>query len=167
MESGYREVQRLHPGWRIFIGASCFLGGAAPLAVQLATGEPVGNRASPLWVLALVFAVFGVAMPVFMVFCLRLVTEVLEDALYVRFIPLRTRRIPYASIVRCAPCDYRPIREFGGWGIRWGGRRNWAYTMRGNRGVRLELEGGQRLLVGSGAPEDLARAIERKRTTLP
>ena len=167
MEADYREVQKLHPGWRVFIGVSCFFGGAAPLVLQLISGEPVGNKASPMWVLVLIFAAFGVAMPAFMIFCLRLVVEAREDALYVRFIPLRTRRIPYASILRCEPCTYRPIREFGGWGIRWGGQRSWAYTMRGNRGVRLEFEGARRLLIGSQSPEELARAIEDWRTRLP
>lgn len=163
MEAGYREVQKLHPAWRILVGASCFAGGLAPLALHLASGE----RVPPLWVPLLGFVLVGVAMPALMAFLLRLEVEVRPDALYVRFLPLRTRKIPYASILRCEPCAYRPIRDYGGWGIRWGGPRNWAYTMRGNRGVRLHLEGGQRLLVGSQTPDDLARAIEERRTALP
>ncbi len=167
MTAGYREVQRLHPALRVLIGIGCFLSAGIPLAIQLSAGSPVGNNPLPTWALALIFAAFGVAMPLLMLVVLRLVVEVREDALYVRFVPLRTRRIPYASILRCEACAYRPIREFGGWGIRWGGRRNWAYTMRGNRGVRFEFEGGRRLLVGSEAPEELARAIEDRRTRLP
>jgi hypothetical protein len=162
MEAGYREVQKLSRGPLVLVAVAVLgaIGGA------LALGSLPGGSSPPAWfpllVLAAVLGLSGLLMVL-----LRLVVEARPDALYVRFIPLRTRRIPYASILRCEPCTYRPIRDFGGWGIRWGGPRNWAYTIRGNRGVRLHLEGGQRLLVGSQTPDDLARAIEERRTTLP
>jgi len=168
MASGYREVQRLHPALRVLIAVSCLAAGVAPLAAMLAMGGmPARGAPPPVWLVLVLFAVFGLAFPALMIHVMRLEVEVREDALYVRFVPLRTRRIPYSSILRCEACAYRPIRDYGGWGIRWGGRRNWAYTMRGDRGVRLTLDGGHRLLVGSQTPEDLARAIEEKRTRLP
>jgi hypothetical protein len=53
---------------------------------------------------------------------------------------------------------YRPIRDYGGWGIRYG-RGGKAYNVSGNRGVMLELSDGQKLLIGSQRPEELANAI--------
>ena len=53
---------------------------------------------------------------------------------------------------------YRPIRDYGGWGIRYG-RGGKAYNVSGNRGVMLELSDGQKLLIGSQKPDDLANAI--------
>ncbi len=90
---------------------------------------------------------------------LRLDVETREDALVVHFFPLRRRVVPYAAIRRCAAVTYRPIVEYGGWGIRWGGPRKWAYNVRGDRGVLLELADGGTLLVGSQRPGELARAI--------
>jgi hypothetical protein len=56
---------------------------------------------------------------------------------------------------------YRPFRDFGGWGIRAGRNGERALCARGDRGVRLELLDGTRLLIGSQTPEALATAIER------
>ena len=53
---------------------------------------------------------------------------------------------------------YSPLVEYGGWGIRgWG--KNVALNARGNRGVRLMLMDGRRVLVGSQRAEELAAAL--------
>ena len=77
----------------------------------------------------------------------------------VRFRPLTRRRVPHAALRSCEARTYRPILEYGGWGVRrgWGGGR--AYNVRGNRGVQLVLDDGTRILVGSQRPEELAAAI--------
>ncbi len=61
---------------------------------------------------------------------------------------------------------YRPIRQFGGWGIRGGrfqGEFTGVYSLRGNRGLLLSLTKetrfsffrARRLLLGSQEPEKL------------
>jgi len=87
------------------------------------------------------------------------VAEVRDDGLYIRFYPLTHQKIPFEHIVHCEVRTYNPIREFGGWGIRYG-KGGKAYNVSGNRGVQLDLVNGKRLLIGSGRPEELARAIE-------
>jgi len=59
-----------------------------------------------------------------LVYSLCLKTEVRADGIYLKMWPLHRsfRRIPWAKIERYEAKQYRPIREFGGWGIRWG---NW------------------------------------------
>jgi hypothetical protein len=37
--------------------------------------------------------------------------------------------------------------------------KGWAYNVRGNRGVQLELANGKRILIGSQRAEELAGAI--------
>ena len=59
--------------------------------------------------------------------------------------------------------SYRPIADYGGWGIRAGRDGERVLNARGNRGVRLELADGTRLLIGSQRPEELAETIERAR----
>jgi hypothetical protein len=93
-------------------------------------------------------------------YSLKLTTEVRLEGIYVRFFPLWVRQtIPFNQITRYEARRYRPILEYGGWGVRYGWRSK-AYNVRGNRGVQLELRDGQRLLIGSQRPEELARAIE-------
>jgi hypothetical protein len=91
-----------------------------------------------------------------------LVVEVRGDGLALDFWPLTRCRIAFRDIVRVEPCRYRPLREYGGWGVRRGPGGS-AYNVSGNRGVRLYLSDGTRLLIGSQRERDLAAAIEAER----
>jgi hypothetical protein len=97
---------------------------------------------------------------VVLVLLMRVVTEVSNSGLRVRLTPFPWKRFPLSEIGRAYVRTYRPILEYGGWGIRWGwsGR---AYNARGNRGLQLELTDGKRVLIGSQQPEELLAAIRR------
>ena len=91
----------------------------------------------------------------------KLETVVKRDGLFVRFYPfhLRQRKIPLEDVVNFRSVTYRPIWNYGGWGMRFarGGR---AYNVSGREGVRLEFNNGKHLLIGSQRSEELAAAIE-------
>lgn len=89
-------------------------------------------------------------------------TEIRDDGLHVQMFPLtRRHRFGWNEIRSCAARTYRPILEYGGWGVRWG-RSGKAYNVRGNRGVQLELANGRRLLIGSQRADELAAAISER-----
>jgi hypothetical protein len=92
--------------------------------------------------------------------------EVQGATLSYRFFPLQRKpRIVDLREIRAARAvTYRPIRDYGGWGIRLGAK-GWAYNVSGDRGVELEMTNGTLLLIGSQRPEDLAAAIESGRLT--
>ncbi len=71
--------------------------------------------------------------------------------------------VSISNVKSHAIVQYRPIADHGGWGIRAGRDGERVLTARGNRGVRLELTDGTRLLIGSQRPEELAETIERAR----
>jgi len=127
---------------------------------QLFLGRPWGNQ--PTGDTALI--VMGVATSLlclgilWLLWASELRVELRDDSLHVRFFPFLRRSIPYARILRAEACAYSPIAEYGGWGVRYG-RGGKAYNVSGNRGVRLEIEGGERLLIGSQRPEELARSL--------
>ena len=86
-----------------------------------------------------------------------------HDGLYIKFFPIHLsyRKIRWEEIKNYQARTYNPIREFGGWGIRWSwSLKRKAYNVSGNRGVQLELSNGKQVLVGSQRPEELAQAIE-------
>ena len=118
-----------------------------------------GDAATRALLPAVLPAILGVAVVWLFVSC-RLTVEVRSDGVHARFAPLhrRERVIPPGRIASHRACNYRPIREYGGWGVR-RGRGGWAYNVRGDRGVRLELTDGTHLLLGSARPEELDRAI--------
>jgi hypothetical protein len=78
----------------------------------------------------------------------------------IRFFPLATRTIERSAIGEIEARTYRPIREYGGWGLRFG-RRGRAYSISGDRGVELTLTDGRRVMIGSRRAEELAEAIRR------
>ncbi len=88
--------------------------------------------------------------------------EVFETHLAVRMFPLtRQHRFAWSELRRCDARTYRPILEYGGWGVRWS-RAGKAYNVYGNRGVQLEFLDGKRLLIGSQRAEELAEAIRAR-----
>ena len=100
---------------------------------------------------------------VFNLLCVR--TVVNETQLVVTFgfvFPLYRRRIVLSDIVSAVADIYEPIAEYGGWGIK-GLPGNSALNARGNRGVRLTLQNGRRLLIGSQRPERLEEVITAPR----
>jgi hypothetical protein len=97
------------------------------------------------------------------VFLLHMTTEVTPTHVRVWFgwIPTYRRIVPIDSVRSVEVVTYRPIRDYGFWGIRSGSDGERALIARGNRGVRLELVDGSKLLIGSQTPELLAAAIDR------
>jgi hypothetical protein len=77
------------------------------------------------------------------------------------WVPTYRRFVVIGTVQKIEVVVYRPFADYGGWGIRTGRDGERALNARGNRGVRLELTDGTRLLIGSQRPEALAIAIER------
>ncbi|MBV8266239.1 MAG: hypothetical protein JO252_07935 [Planctomycetaceae bacterium] len=109
-------------------------------------------------------AAVGLLLPVVLVLgLLRMTTEVTPTDVRVWFgwIPTYRRMVPIGTIMRLEVVSYRPLADYGGWGIRSGRDGERVLSARGNRGVRLDLSDGSRLLIGSQRPEALALALER------
>lgn len=73
-------------------------------------------------------------------------------------VPLLRRHIPFDEIEGMEVVRYRPMRDFGGWGIRGLGKTK-AWTARGSRAVRLQLTDERVLYIGSDVPQRLAERI--------
>ncbi len=156
----FSEVQRFRQPWywAIQIPALALL--AYIVFRQLALGKPVGDH--PASNTSLVIIAATVALFVIWFLKLELTTEVRDDALEVRFRGLFVRRaIPLSEIRHFEVKTYRPIRDYGGWGVR-RGAGGMAYNVSGNRGVELRLEDGKSLLIGSQRPEEFALALQTR-----
>jgi hypothetical protein len=122
-------------------------------------GERIGTRPTPDNLLLVLWVLIGIGLPL-LFYSARLVTEVRSDGLYLRFFPFHWSflKFPFDSIKHAEARTYSPIREYGGWGIRysWKGK---AYNVSGNEGIQLELRDGKRVLVGSQRPLELLNAL--------
>lgn len=127
---------------------------------QIILGQPWGDR--PMSDIALIivglFSIILMGGMTYLFYTLKLITEVRNDCIHIRYFPTSQQRIPFHNIKKCEVRRYSPIREYGGWGIRYG-RKGKAYNVSGNRGVQLELFQGKNLLIGSQRPEELFQAI--------
>ncbi len=162
----YEEEQRFRQPWLWLLIGGTFGGVFVLLAwmayQQLVLGHPMGNH--PMSDRGLVMLIGGIGaldlgiLGMLWAACLRVVVD--AQAVRVRFRPFhrKERVFPLAEIAQAEAITYRPIAEYGGWGIR-RGRAGWAYNVSGNRGVRLTFHDGKRLLIGSARADELARAI--------
>jgi hypothetical protein len=164
LSTSFREVQGFRQWWLWVLMLGTALGTTGlfgyGIYVQLIEGTPWGDR--PMSDPGLVGV--GVATTVLMVgmaatvLSARLITEVRSDGVHVRFFPLRWKAIPYETIASYQTEVYHPIRDYGGWGIRWG-REGKAYIVGGNEGLQLLLNDGRKILIGSKRAPQLEAAV--------
>jgi hypothetical protein len=106
----------------------------------------------------------GLTLPaVLVVGVLRMITEVtpVEVRVWFGWLPTYRRSVPIGAIKALEVVRYRPIVDCRGWGVRSGPDGERVLSARGDRGVRLHLTDGSRLLIGSQHPEELAAALTR------
>ncbi|WP_407673545.1 hypothetical protein [Paludisphaera rhizosphaerae] len=94
---------------------------------------------------------------------LHMTTEVGPDVatIWYGWVPIYRRTFALADVQSCEVVQYRPIADYGGWGVRRRSDGERALTARGDRGVRVTLADGSRLLIGSQRPEDLTAVLSR------
>lgn len=91
----------------------------------------------------------------------RLDTQIDQTGIYYQFFPfhLKKRKIEWNSIERAYVRQYRPIKEFGGYGIRGFTKKNRAYNVSGKFGLQIILKNGNRLLIGTQKSIELEEVI--------
>ncbi len=150
-ETLFEETQYL-PAWlNALLGVMCVLPVGGGIIAAVATSHLM---VVPFFLLLL----FGGII----LLLLRMRTTVHGDRIVVQYgwTSLVRITIPLSEVQSCRPVTYRPMREFGGWGIRrdWGGRK--AYTMRGNQAAEL-VTPKRTILIGSAVPDQLCAAVNR------
>lgn len=159
----YREEQNFD--WRVY-GIIAVAEGLLWFALfcAYATRPNLGVPENALSAQLAVGLFVGLVLPAILVIgLLRMTTEVAPTGLRVWFgwIPTYRRVIAISTIQKIEVVTYRPIADYGGWGIRLGRDGVRVLSARGNQGVRIELVDGSRFLIGSQLPEELARALEQ------
>lgn len=125
---------------------------ALPALVILTGGGGVALVVLPVVVLAAIVSLFAFA---------RLVVDVDRDAITVAFHVLwPTRRIRVADVRRAHAIRYRPLIDYGGYGVRIG-MKGMAYNVSGTEGVLVETADGSRVMIGSQRAKELEAAIAR------
>ena len=126
---------------------------------QLVMGSPFGNNPAPDYILVILVVIVGGGLPLFM-YSTGLDTEVRDCGVRIRFRPFHRKWVvfDFESIQKAEVSTYSPLKDYGGWGIRYG-RKGKAYNVSGNKGVLLTLRDGKNVLIGSKNHEVLCSAI--------
>lgn len=160
----FEEVQRFRQIWLWIVNLVSVIPAIILMIYamyqQLLLGQPFGNKPMPdsmlIWFGPLIILLMlGISLMLWKTY---LHVTVTREFLHIRFFPFVKRDIPLNDILEWKAKVYHPLRDYGGWGIRWGFKGK-AYNISGNRGVQLVLIKNKKLLIGSQKAEVLAQAI--------
>lgn len=155
----FHEVQRFRQVWIWALLAPPVIVAWFGFIQQIVFGIPFGTKPGPDLALWLVWLLVGIGVPV-LFWKAKLEIRVHDDRLNYHWFPILNRSVPLSDIKSATARTYRPIREYGGWGLRYGGKKKgWAYNIRGDRGVFIECHDGKCFLLGSEEADKLADAI--------
>ncbi|UUX92130.1 hypothetical protein [Methanoplanus endosymbiosus] len=158
----YYEVQRFNRTLNIFIVGILLLTSWYSFYIQIIAKIPFGNNPAPDYIVILIAVIFGILFPAFFI-VLKLEINVNDNCLRFRFYPIhiKWKEIALSEISAAEEVKFRPIMEYGGWGIRF--RRGIkAYIMKGNEGVMLTFADGKQILLGSQKTGMLLEAMRKK-----
>lgn len=128
---------------------------------QVVLGLPLGNKASLNAVLIIIWMIFGIAFPLIMLKWTKLILEVHEDGLYIRFTPFHFhfKKFLYKDMERYKSINYSPFKRFGGWGVRVNFKGEMGYIMSGKQGIELTLNY-QTVVISTRKPEEIIKGMD-------
>lgn len=161
----FKESQQFRRWWQIVIillavGPS-FMICLYALFQQMVMGVKVGNSPAPNGVM--IGVVLGLCIVLWILFSLKLEVWIDRHGLHYRFFPLilKSKLISKEEILRFEIRKYKPLLEYGGWGMRKGLWNKWgrAYCVEGNTGLQLYLRNGKKVLFGTQRPQAIEYAM--------
>ena len=109
----------------------------------------------------LYYVLIGAGIPLlFYTFQLRI--KVSTEGLHYQFFPFhfKAHTIEIEDIEKIKATEYSPLKEYGGWGIKFGFGGK-AYNVSGNKGVRIHLKDGTNIMFGSQKYKELEKALKK------
>jgi len=147
----FREVQPLRQQ-RFVVVILIVVAAVVLVSLRVSGGASLWAAVIALGTLVLVTALFLTA---------SLETTVDREAINIAFHFLwPKRRISIPDVRKAAATKYRPLLDYGGYGVRLG-FRGWAFNVSGDEGVLVETKDGSRVMIGSQRPNELETAIAR------
>ena len=107
------------------------------------------------------YVLIGLLIPCFF-FLLQLRVKVSAEGLHYQFFPfhIKSHTIKLEDIEKFKAMEYSPLKEYGGWGIKYGCKGK-SYNVSGNKGVKIFLKNGLNIMFGSQKHNELAKALKQ------
>ena len=105
------------------------------------------------------FVSFGIGILLPLLFWqMKLTTRIEAEGIYVRFSPFHFKEkfFEWESISASYVRTYSPLKEYGGWGIKYGfNGQGLVYNVVGNVGLQLKFKEGEPVLIGTQKGEEI------------
>lgn len=154
------ENQRFRQKWIVLLILAFSIFISVMSIRQFVYHIPFGNHPATNSQLA-GFLAFFLLILVFL-FSTKLATRYTSEGIFyqMKWIHLKEKFIDWKDIKSVEVRTYKPIKEYGGWGLRLGifGKGK-AINMSGNKGVQLILNNGRKLLIGTQKPEEIKQYL--------
>ena len=107
------------------------------------------------------YMLIGISIPL-MFYFFELRTFVTSKGLSFQFFPFHFKKhlIKIEDIEKFKAMEYSPMKEYGGWGIKFGFKGK-AYNVSGNKGVKVFLNNDTNIMFGSQKYKDLEKALKK------
>lgn len=146
----FKEEQHFNQSWLIALILISLL-----IAIGVILKTYVNNPSS--YSTAELIAKIGFAILVSgLIFIFKLTSRIDEKGFHYKFFPFHWsfKLIEWSEIDKASIRIYKPLTEYGGWGIKggtvvWPGSKGKAINVSGNIGIQLELKNGKKLLIGT------------------
>lgn len=130
------------------------------LVQQVFLGKSFGQNPAPDS-LVILFSMLPLIFFLFFIF-MHLDSNIDETSISVRLCPFGSRKIAWKNVEKAYIRNYKPILEYGGWGIRYGlGNKGMAYTVGGYQGLQFELSNGKKVLIGTKKASELTEFLKQ------
>ena len=164
MKNQFNEKQQFTQWWMWLLLGSLTLFSYYVCVEEVVYGRVVGNTGpsgNGAFVPPIIMTVISV-----LFLLMKLETRIDSTGIHVRFFPFhgKWRSFPWSSISAAQVRDYRPLIEYGGWGLR-GIGSNRALNVSGNTGIQLTFKNGDKLLIGTQQGSEAMAAIEKYYTS--
>lgn len=166
----FKEEQYFSNPWFWAFLIIVITGSLAPTVValysELVLGKPFGQNPSKVESLLIMLGIL-ILVYFFVILLFRkmkLITEVRSEGIFYRYPPfiLKERKFDLKEIEKFEIRKYKPIKDYGGWGIRSGwGSAGRAFTVSGKEGLQLYLKSGKKVLFGTQRADALVRAMNK------
>lgn len=146
--------------WLIVLGVSGLI--TYGVIKQIFLGINFGSQPAPDAVLILVWVIFGLGFP-YGFWKVSLTTRVYSNGIGISFFPIKLGNEFYSfdQINKIDQVTYRPILDYGGWGIRYGPKGK-AYNVQGKHGIKLWFNSGKPILIGSQQSDELYAILKKQ-----
>ena len=166
----YKEEQKFGQPWIwmiiIPVNMASLLFFAFGFNEQLIDGKAFGDNPMPnveLIIAGIVTLISMIGLTI-LFYKMKLVVEIQKDGIHFRYPPMinKFKVILKEEIDRFEVREYKPIAEYGGWGIKKGTKKyGKAYNVRGKLGLQLYLKNNSKVLFGTQRKSAIADATNK------